>query len=132
MQHPTATSRSPGDRAAMRARRPFAPAAWPVFYGWPVVALVLGNGMGGGLAGLLGVVAWARLFGRRHLGAIGGLHLSVTVLFSAIGPVLFSQSLAWSGSYRAAAGISALAAALLFAVSFRIRAPARDGEGDDA
>ncbi|MEQ8483870.1 MAG: hypothetical protein RIB46_05870 [Pseudomonadales bacterium] len=37
---------------------------------------------------------------RRHLGAISGLGTSLTVLASAVGPVLFAAGLDLFGSYR--------------------------------
>jgi len=80
----------------------------------PAVALLIaGNGVAGGLFALLSAVSWAKFFGRAHLGAIGGLHLSVTVMSSALGPVLFSQSLDWAGTYRYAAFVCLVGAAAL-------------------
>ncbi len=91
--------------------------------GLPVLMIIVGNGVGGGLFGLLSAVTWAKFFGRRHLGAISGLHMSVGVLFSAVGPVLFSQSLAWSGSYRPAACVCLAAASVLLVAGLRAGQP---------
>ncbi len=89
--------------------------------GWPLVMVVVGNGVTTAIFGLLSAVAWPKLFGRRHLGTISGLNMSITVLFSAIGPVVFSTSLSWMGSYRLAAVLCLIAAAILLAATFRVR-----------
>ncbi len=91
--------------------------------GLPIIALVAGNGLAGGIFALLSGVTWARFFGRRHLGAISGLYMSVSVLFSALGPILFSLSLALSGSYSAASLICMAAAALVLLMALRLRHP---------
>ena len=92
--------------------------------GLPMALLIVGNGVAGGLFGLLSAVTWVRFFGRRHLGAISGVHMSVNVFCSAIGPVLFSQSLGWGGSYDIAACVCAGMAGILFLCSFRVSEPA--------
>jgi len=94
------------------AHIPFSPAKCPVFYGWPIAA-----------------VTWAKYFGRRHLGAISGLTMCMIVLFSAVGPVLFSQSLSWTGTYRSAALICLMATAVLLTASFRVRPPVQVYQG---
>ena len=72
--------------------------------------LVLGFGAGGGLWGVLSNLVFVRQFGILHLGEISGLNTSITVLSSAIGPVVFSLandfrwrlSLSGTGLYGAA------------------------------
>jgi len=63
--------------------------------------LVVGGGISTGLFGTLVTVTWPRFFGRKHLGAISGLHMSIMVFASAIGPVLFASVRSLTGSYRA-------------------------------
>ena len=63
--------------------------------------LIVGGGVSGGLFGTLVSVAWPRFYGREHLGAISGLHMSIMVFASAIGPVLFASARSMTGSYRA-------------------------------
>ena len=73
--------------------------------------------MGGSLGAIVTVVSWgiaqgcyapltsaalAALFGRRHLGSIAGVQMSMMVLGSAVGPALFAVVQASTGSYRAA------------------------------
>jgi MFS family permease len=91
--------------------------------GWPVVVLVAGNGISSGIFGLLSAVTWANFFGRRHLGSISGLNMSMVVFGSAIGPVLFSQSLTLTGYYGTAGWVSLLLAALLLAAALRVEQP---------
>lgn len=81
--------------------------------GWPVLLVIIGNGISMGLFSLLSGVTWPKLYGRKHLGAISGFSMSIVVFFSAAGPVLFSQSFSWTGSYQAAGLVELLAAALL-------------------
>ncbi|MFO7938059.1 MAG: MFS transporter [Kiritimatiellia bacterium] len=53
--------------------------------------MVAGYGINGGFFTVLAGVSYPRLFGRRHLGAISGLSMSMIVFASAIGPYLFSK-----------------------------------------
>jgi len=52
--------------------------------------MIAGYGIGGGFFTILAGVCYPRLFGRKHLGAISGLSMSIIVFSSAIGPYLFS------------------------------------------
>ena len=89
------------------------------------VAFVLGNGICGGCFGALSGIAWPRFFGRRWLGAISGVAMSSMVIASALGPIVFSLSLSWTGSYTPILWISATIPALLIAGSFRADNPQR-------
>jgi MFS transporter, OFA family, oxalate/formate antiporter len=62
--------------------------------------LIVGTGMIMGLSGVVGAVCWPRFFGKMHLGAIGGNVMTFIVFGSAFGPVLFSASLTYFGSYN--------------------------------
>ena len=72
-------------------------------------------GLGGGLVMVLFFSVWPRLFGRRHLGRIQGAAQALTVVASAIGPLLLAWCVAWTGSYavmfRLLAGVIATVAA---------------------
>jgi MFS family permease len=70
---------------------------------WCVVG---GMGISGGLYSILMAVVWPRFYGRKHLGAIVSVNMSVIVLASAIGPVLFAQAEARTGNYTSAVLIS--------------------------
>ncbi len=56
-------------------------------------------GLGGGFVMVLFFGFWARAFGRRELGRIQGVAQALTVLASAVGPLLLAQWVAWTGSY---------------------------------
>jgi len=72
-------------------------------------------GVGGGIVMVLFFSAWPRLFGRRHLGRIQGSAQALTVIASAIGPLLLALCVSWTGSYAA---MFRILAALVAAVGF--------------
>ena len=87
--------------------------------GAPVWLLITGNGITTGMFGVLSAVTWPRFYGIRHLGAISGFALSWMVAGSAVGPYLFSQIFALTGSYRGAgAACAAFTLPLLVAACF--------------
>jgi MFS family permease len=68
---------------------------------WHVVLWAAAMGLGGGLVMVLFLSVWPRVFGRRHLGQIQGAAQAMTVLASAIGPLLLAWCVEWTGSYAA-------------------------------
>jgi MFS transporter, OFA family, oxalate/formate antiporter len=62
--------------------------------------LIAGYGTAGGLFVNLVTVVWPRYYGRKHLGAISGLNMSIMVFASALGPLLFSTIQAATGEFR--------------------------------
>jgi len=77
-------------------------------------------GLGGGLVMVLFFSVWPRVYGRRELGRIQGVAQAMTVLASAVGPLLLAACLAMTGSYTAmfnilaaAVGVFALAALMV-------------------
>jgi MFS transporter, OFA family, oxalate/formate antiporter len=64
------------------------------------VLLISGMGFANGLFGVLTSVAWPKLYGREHLGAISGLAMSFMVAGSALGPWIFSLMENIWGHYR--------------------------------
>jgi len=56
-------------------------------------------GLGGGLVMVLFFSVWPRVYGRRHLGRIQGAAQAMTVLASAVGPLLLAWCVEWTGSY---------------------------------
>jgi MFS family permease len=66
-----------------------------------VMAWAVAMGLGGGLVMVLFFSVWPRLFGRRHLGRIQGAAQALTVLASALGPLLLALCVDWTGSYAA-------------------------------
>jgi len=76
-------------------------------------------GLGGGLVMVLFFSVWPRVYGRAHLGRIQGAAQAMTVLASAIGPVLLAWCVEWTGSYAAMFNIlAAIIGALAFAAMF--------------
>ncbi len=67
--------------------------------------LITGTGIVSGLFAVLASVTWPRFYGTRHLGAISSQAVMMTVFASAIGPILFSSSLTFTGSYELAVWI---------------------------
>ena len=71
-------------------------------------------GLGGGLVMVLFFSVWPRVYGRAHLGRIQGAAQAMTVVASAVGPLMLAWCVEWTGSYAAmfnilAAVIGALA-----------------------
>jgi MFS family permease len=87
------------------------------------VAAIIGWGLAQGCFGPLTSAALPRLFGRRYLGAIGGLQMSLMVVGSAIGPALFALVKSGLGSYEAALWISAVMPAAGLVLSILSRTP---------
>lgn len=92
--------------------------------GIPVITLIIGNGIGAGLFGVIGNVTFPRFYGREHLGAINGFTMSLMVFSSAIAPWLFSKCLDLTQSYKIMTLISTGIALLLLASAFKANAPA--------
>lgn len=66
-----------------------------------VMMWAVAMGLGGGLVMVLFFAVWGRLFGRRDLGRIQGVAQALTVIASAVGPLLLAWCLEWTGSYVA-------------------------------
>jgi MFS family permease len=64
-----------------------------------VMAWAAAMGVGGGLVMVLFFSVWGRLFGRAHLGRIQGVAQALTVVASAVGPLLLAWGVARTGSY---------------------------------
>ena len=83
-----------------------------------VMAWASAMGLGGGLVMVLFFSVWPKAFGRRHLGRIQGAAQALTVVASALGPLLLAWCVEFTGSYAAmfrilAGVIAATAAAAL-------------------
>ena len=79
---------------------------------WHVVAYAVVMGLAGGFVMVIFFSFWGRAFGRAHLGRIQGAAQILTVLASAVGPLLLARCVEATGSYASAfyvlAGIVAL------------------------
>jgi MFS family permease len=78
-----------------------------------VVAYAVTMGVAGGIVTVVFFSVWGQVFGRSHLGRIQGCAQMLTVLASAIGPLLLAQTLTRTGSYDAIFyGLAVVVAAL--------------------
>ena len=66
-----------------------------------VMAWAVMMGLGGGLVMVLFFSVWPRVYGRRQLGRIQGAAQAMTVLASAVGPLLLAACIEITGSYAA-------------------------------
>jgi MFS family permease len=87
---------------------------------WGQALFVFGYGLGVGLFGILNVVTWPRLFGQYGLGRIVSMGMSVIILMTAIGPVLFSLVKALAGTYQMILYFWPVLAAGMILVSWRV------------
>jgi cyanate permease len=87
-------------------------------------------GVGGGIVMVLFFSIWPRVYGRRHLGRIQGSAQALTVLASALGPLLLAWCVAWTGSYQGMFRILAVAIAGLAIAALRVPLPAHRSLGE--
>jgi MFS family permease len=80
-------------------------------------------GLSGGVITVVFFAVWRRAFGSLHLGRIQGAAQMLTVLASAVGPLIFAQSASWTGSYFPALWLLAPCVVLLGITAFRVRLP---------
>ena len=86
--------------------------------GWAVLM-----GVGGGFVMVLFFGYWARAYGRRDLGQIQGVAQALTVVASAVGPLLLAQWVARTGSYGSMFTLLAGVVALNAFAALAIRMP---------
>ena len=84
-----------------------------------VAAYAFVMGLAGGFVIVIFFTFWSRAYGRTHLGKIQGVAQTLTVLASAVGPLLLAESVTRTGSYGAmfytlAAIVAVLGVAALF------------------
>lgn len=90
--------------------------------------MIAGLGGAGGCFGTLITVGPPRYFGRRHLGAIGGIVMSALVIASAIGPMIFAAVVDATGTYDAALWGCLVPVAVLVLLALRCRNPQHRAE----
>jgi MFS family permease len=92
------------------------------------VAHVMGQavamGIGGGFVMVVFFSFWGKAYGRTHLGGIQGAAQAITVVASAIGPLLLAWCARTTGSYAAAFYALAVTLAALAAAALFVRVPA--------
>ena len=89
-----------------------------------VITWAIAMGLGGGLVMVLFFTVWPRVFGRRHLGRIQGTAQALTVVASALGPLLLAWCVEWTGSYAAMFRVLAVLICLVALSAFLAPMPA--------
>src|SRR4030095_4631917 len=64
-----------------------------------VIFYALVMGLAGGFVIVIFFTFWSRVFGRTHLGQIQGSAQTLTVLASAVGPIILAECFEITGSY---------------------------------
>src|SRR6185503_14294213 len=82
-------------------------------------------GLSGGMITVIFFAIWRRAYGTLHLGRIQGAAQMLTVLASAIGPLLFAKCAELTGSYMPALWVLAPAVAALGVAALRVSLPPR-------
>ena len=91
---------------------------------WHVVAWAVVMGLAGGFVMVIFFSFWGRVYGRAHLGRIQGAAQILTVLASAVGPLLLARCVAATGSYASAFYVLAAIVALLGFAAAAVPLPA--------
>ena len=81
---------------------------------WGYWTFIIGMGTASGLWGVLSNLSFIRFFGRRYLGEISGLNMTLSVIGSAIGPALFSVGNDVFGTYHAGVWVTLGLSMVLF------------------
>ncbi len=87
--------------------------------GLPVYLIILGNGVAGGIFGVVSSITWPRFYGTKHLGEISGFNMSWIVSGSAVGPYIFSILKNVTGGYQAAGIFCLVFAVILLVLSIK-------------
>jgi MFS family permease len=66
---------------------------------------------------------WPRVFGRRDLGTIQGTAQALTVLASALGPLLLAWCVDWTGSYQSIFFLLSTVIGVVAAAALLVRLP---------
>ena len=77
-------------------------------------------GLSGGMFGPIVAIAYPWFFGRKHLGSINGKANSIIVIFSALGPLIFSVLKGLSGSFNTALYVCSVFPLILFFVGLKM------------
>jgi cyanate permease len=90
-----------------------------------VIAYAVVMGLAGGFVMVIFFSFWGRVFGRAHLGRIQGAAQILTVLASAVGPLLLARCVAATGSYASAFYVLAAIVAVLGLLAATVPVPGR-------
>jgi MFS family permease len=89
-----------------------------------VVMYALVMGLAGGFVIVIFFSFWSRTYGRAHLGRIQGAAQTLTVVASAVGPLLLAECVARTGSYKAMFYLLAIVVGALGLSAWLVRVPA--------
>jgi MFS family permease len=87
---------------------------------WVVAAML---GVSGGMVTVLFFAVWGQAYGQAHLGRIQGAAQMLTVLASAVGPLIFAKGFELTGSYTPALWVLAPSVLVVGASALRLRLP---------
>ena len=93
-----------------------------------VAAYAVVMGLAGGFVIVIFFAVWSRAYGRTHLGKIQGGAQALTVVASAIGPLLLAESVARTGSYAAMFYILAVVVLMLALSAWFVKLPVAGGQ----
>lgn len=91
---------------------------------WHVMTQAVAMGVAGGFVMVVFFSFWGRAYGATHLGKIQGVAQAMTVVASAMGPLLLAWCARATGSYAMAFYVLAAVLAALAAATARVRVPA--------
>jgi MFS family permease len=89
-----------------------------------IVLYALIMGLAGGFVIVIFFTFWGRIFGRSHLGQIQGAAQTLTVIASAIGPIILAECLERTGSYASIFYLLAAVVVFLGICAWFVRLPA--------
>ena len=92
--------------------------------------ILYGSAMGisGGVVTVVFFSIWGQAFGRAHLGKVQGCAQMLTVLASAVGPLLLAETLRQTGSYDVIFNSLAVVVAILGVASWYVPLPSREAD----
>ena len=93
-----------------------------------VAAYAVVMGLAGGFVIVIFFAFWSRAYGRAHLGKIQGAAQALTVIASAIGPLLLAEGVARTGSYAAMFYALTFVVLLLAVSAWFVKVPGPNGE----
>lgn len=88
-----------------------------------VMAQAVAMGLAGGFVMVVFFSFWGRAFGQAHLGRIQGAAQALTVVASAVGPLLFAWGVEQTGSYAAGFHLLAIVVGMVAAAALLVRLP---------
>ena len=95
-----------------------------------VITWAAAMGLGGGIVMVLFFSVWPAVFGRRHLGRIQGAAQALTVLGSALGPLLLAWCVEATGSYAAMFRILAVVISVVAIAAATVSLPRPTGTAE--